>query len=64
LVETDSPVLSPAPGTRNVPANLPTAIDAVAKIKEIHVQEVVAQVAENTRRLYGDLVNTGGHHRS
>jgi TatD DNase family protein len=64
LVETDSPVLSPAPGTRNVPANLLTAIDAVAKIKEIHVQEVVAQVAENTRRLYGDLVNTGGHHTS
>ena len=55
LVETDSPVLGPDPGTRNEPANLKIAINAIAEIKELNPQEVVEQVVENTRRLYGDL---------
>ena len=55
LVETDSPVLGPEPGTRNEPANLQVAIKAIAEIKDLSPQEVVEQVIENTRRLYGDL---------
>ena len=56
LVETDSPVLGPDPGTRNEPANLKIAIKAIAEIKNLDPQEVVEQVVENTRYLYGDLV--------
>jgi TatD DNase family protein len=55
LLETDSPVLSPAPGVRNEPANLRRALEAIAEIKrhsEAHVAEVVY---ENTRRLYPGL---------
>jgi TatD DNase family protein len=56
LVETDSPVLGPEPGVRNEPANLRIAIDAIAEIKDLDPEQVVEQVVENTRRLYGDLV--------
>ena len=55
LVETDSPVLGPEPGTRNEPANLQVAIKAIAEIKDLSPLEVVEQVIENTRRLYGEL---------
>ena len=55
LVETDSPVLGPDPGTRNEPANLKIAIKAIAEIKNLDPQEVDEQVVENTRCLYGDL---------
>jgi TatD DNase family protein len=64
LVETDSPVLGPEPGTRNEPANLTMVIHAIAEMKGLHPQEVAEQVAENTRRLYGDLVNTANRHLS
>ena len=53
LVETDSPVLGPDPGERNEPANLMTAVQAVAEIKSVPVAEVITAVAANTRRLYG-----------
>jgi TatD DNase family protein len=56
LLETDSPVLGPVPGARNEPANLVVALTAVAKIKEVPVQEVADAVAENARRLFGDRV--------
>lgn len=58
LVETDSPVLGPDAGARNEPANLRIAIDAIAEIKDLDTEQVVEQVVENTRRLYGDLVST------
>jgi TatD DNase family protein len=54
LVETDSPVLGPEPGIRNEPAALLTAVSAIAALKHIPEEEVVALVYENTRRLYGD----------
>jgi TatD DNase family protein len=54
LIETDSPVLGPEPGIRNEPAALMTAVSAIAALKHIPEEEVVAQVLENTRRLYGD----------
>jgi len=55
IVETDSPVLGPDPKTRNEPANLIHSVEAIARIKEVVVEAVVEAVAENTRRLYGEL---------
>jgi TatD DNase family protein len=55
LVETDSPVLGPEPAVRNEPAHLPVAIRAIAEIKGLCEQEIVAAVTANTSRLYGPL---------
>ena len=57
LLETDSPVLSPEPGTRNEPANLRFALTAVAEIKGLDPREVAEATRENVRRLYGDLLD-------
>ena len=56
LVETDSPVLGPEPTVRNEPANLPVAVEAIARIKAIPVEAVVEAVTENTLRLYGPSI--------
>jgi TatD DNase family protein len=56
LLETDSPVLGPTPGERNVPANARIALEAIAEIKGKTVDEVAEAVAANTRRLYGDAL--------
>lgn len=53
LVETDSPVLGPAPDERNEPANIRHSVKAIAALKEIHEEAVIAAVSENTERLYG-----------
>ena len=53
LVETDSPVLGPDVGVRNEPANLAVSIQAISKIKGVPVEDVVAAVDLNARRLYG-----------
>ena len=53
LVETDSPVLGPEPGARNEPANLPVALEAIARIKGIPLEQAAEAVTANTRRLYG-----------
>ncbi len=55
LVETDSPVLGPFPSERNEPANISHSIKAIAQLKEIAEEEVMAAVSENTERLYGIL---------
>jgi len=60
LVETDSPVLGPEPGARNVPANVTVSIRAIAEIKGLSPEAVIEQVIENTRRLYGDLASGTG----
>jgi len=57
LIETDSPVLGPAPQERNEPANAPIAVKAIAELKGITIDEVVEAVAENTRRLYGEVLS-------
>lgn len=54
LVETDSPVLGPDPHGRNEPANANLSVRAIAEIKEIPEEQVIAAVADNTRRLYGE----------
>ncbi|BCO10544.1 hypothetical protein GF1_29200 [Desulfolithobacter dissulfuricans] len=53
LLETDSPVLGPEPGIRNEPANILVAAKAVAELKRIPVEEVLAAARENSRALYG-----------
>ncbi|MBI5556399.1 MAG: TatD family hydrolase [Deltaproteobacteria bacterium] len=55
LVESDSPVLGPEPGQRNEPANILTAVRAIAQLKNIDPEAVREAVRENTRGLYGDL---------
>jgi TatD DNase family protein len=55
LVESDSPVLGPLPQERNEPANALLSIKAIAELKGIKVTEAVERIAENTRRLYGDV---------
>ena len=54
LLETDSPYLAPIPyrGKRNSPLNLKLIAEAIAKIKEITVEEVIKVTTENTKKLY------------
>lgn len=59
LLETDAPVLGPNPKERNEPSNLLVSLKAVAEIKNISEQEVREVVAENTRSLYGELLEEG-----
>jgi len=53
LLETDSPVLGPDASRRNEPANIITAIDTIASIKNLPLEEVVEAAYHNTCRLYG-----------
>lgn len=53
LVESDSPVLGPDPRTRNEPANLTLAVEAIADIKGVPRERVIEAVTANTYRLYG-----------
>ncbi len=57
LLETDSPVLGPEPGTRNEPAHLGIALSAVAAIKGLPAEEVAEAVTENACRLFGDRLS-------
>lgn len=56
LVETDSPVLGPEPKERNEPANVTVSINTIAELKNVSDNEVIESVANNTKRLYGDLL--------
>lgn len=55
LLETDSPVLAPDPDSRNEPANLTIALDAIAEIKGEDRDAVREILTENTFRLYSGL---------
>jgi TatD DNase family protein len=55
LIETDSPVLGPVPQERNEPANAVIALKVIAELKGISEEEVAEAVADNTRRLYGNV---------
>ena len=57
LVETDSPVLGPEPSERNEPANITVSIKTIAELKNLNEREVIEAVAENTKRLYGNILN-------
>ena len=52
LVETDSPVLGPAPDMRNESAHLGIAVRAIAELKDLPEEAVIEAVVANTRRLY------------
>jgi len=56
LIETDSPVLGPAPPARNEPANARIASHAVAELKGCSEKEVLEAAWHNTLRLYGETV--------
>ncbi|MBN1569324.1 MAG: TatD family hydrolase [Acidobacteria bacterium] len=55
LIETDSPVLGPVPQERNEPANARIVVQKISELKEIAVEEVLEAIAENARRLYGEI---------
>jgi TatD DNase family protein len=55
LIESDSPVLGPATQERNEPANILLSVKAVAELKNVSEEAVIAAVTENTQRLYGNL---------
>jgi len=59
LVETDSPVLGPEPNARNEPANVTVSIKAIAELKNVSEAQVMEAVAENTKRLYGNISLAG-----
>ena len=55
LIESDSPVLGPSRDERNEPANIRQSVKAIAALKDISEEAVIAAVLENTERLYGML---------
>jgi len=57
LIETDSPVLGPTADERNEPANIWHSIKAIATLKDIPEEAVIAAVTENTERLYGKIAS-------
>ena len=54
VLETDSPYLAPVPfrGKRNSSLNLPYVAEAVAQLRGISTEEVIARTEENAERLY------------
>ena len=55
LLETDSPVLSAAPGERNEPSQVRISLEAISELKGLAEEEVAEAMVQNTGRLYGDL---------
>lgn len=58
LLETDSPYLAPVPnrGKRNSSLNLPYIAQAIATIKGIDVETVIAVTTENAKRLFSKVI--------
>lgn len=56
LVESDSPVLGPDHQKRNEPANCIAALEMIASIKNIPIEQAAETIRENTSRLYGAVV--------
>ena len=54
VLETDSPYLAPVPfrGKRNSSLNLPYVAEAIAQLRGISAEEVIARTEENAERLY------------
>lgn len=54
VLETDSPYLSPVPfrGKRNSSRNIPYIVEAIANIKGISVEEVLAVTNENAKKVF------------
>lgn len=52
MLETDSPVLGPDREQRNEPANVVIAARAIAELKGVALEDVVAVTTQNARRLF------------
>ncbi len=52
LLETDSPVLGPEPGSRNEPANVRVSARAIADLRGIGEEAVLEATSANARRLF------------
>jgi TatD DNase family protein len=59
LLETDSPVLGPDHQVRNEPANAVVALEAIAELKRVTKEEAAEMMYENSRRLYGNIGDSG-----
>lgn len=59
LVETDAPFLTPVPlrGRPNAPYLVPITLRFMAAELNLEVDELAAQIAENTLRVYGDFAD-------
>ena len=57
LLETDAPVLGPDREQRNEPANLCISAEAIAELKGVALDEVIATCAANTRALFGPCMD-------
>ncbi len=55
MIETDSPYMAPVPyrGKRNSSLYVYRMAEAIAEIKEVPLEEVIAQTTENGKRLFG-----------
>ena len=53
LTETDSPYMGPVRGERNEPANVPVAVEAMAKARGVDAETMRVAIAENFERLFG-----------
>lgn len=55
LLETDCPYMTPVPfrGQKNEPKNIVYTADAVAKLKDMTLEEVARVTTENSKRLFG-----------
>lgn len=52
LTETDSPVLGPKPGERNEPANIRLAVEKIAEVKGLTVDEVHNTTYRNAKHMF------------
>ncbi len=52
LTETDAPYMSPTRGTRNEPANVPLAVEAMALARGISEEAMAQAIWDNYRRLF------------
>lgn len=62
LIETDGPYLAPHPyrGKRNEPAHVRLVAEAIARLKDISLQEVAAITTDNARALFGLNLRSAG----
>lgn len=56
LLETDSPVLGPSPGSRNEPANLALALKEMARLRGREEDDLARIIASSTARLFPRLI--------
>jgi len=55
LLETDSPALSPVRGERNVPQNLTSVVEVIAKLRGLTAEQIKDITTNNAVRLFPKL---------